>query len=261
MSFKIVSSGKADRTGDKERDDWGMKKKKAILIAAAVVGLSLLGSLGAGVYYGLQFMGPFRYLNVVAVKTKYPPSSHQGDIVFYGASNFRLWAEMDEDMLPYRVQNHGIGGAADKDLVAYSEELLFPYDPSIVFFQTGSNDYVQSTAPTDEQRIAEAMEYKAYMFDHFHERLPNAEFVVMGGLLLPGRSEYTDMTKEINRQLAKFCEERDYMTFVACEALTYDSETGSYYVDKFIEDQIHLTHEARLEWRDNYILPVLKDLQ
>ena len=33
----------------------------------------------------------------------------KGEIVFYGASNFTLWRTMDEDMLPYVVQNHGFG--------------------------------------------------------------------------------------------------------------------------------------------------------
>lgn len=58
--------------------------------------------------------------------------------------------------------------------------------------QTGSDDYVLSTAETDNEKIKECMDYKKYMFGLFHEKLPNVKFIVMSGLILPGRSEYTE---------------------------------------------------------------------
>ncbi len=76
----------------------------------------------------------------------------------------------------------------------------------MVFFQTGSNDYVQIEG-TDEVKIEQCMANKRDMFATFHEKLPSAKFVVMSGLLLPGRAEYLALTQEINKQLEAFCEE------------------------------------------------------
>lgn len=93
------------------------------------------------------------------------------------------------------------------------------------------------------------------MFDEFHRRLPNAKIIVMSGLLLPGRSEYTEITRIINDELEKYCRTKDYMYFVNAEDMTY--KDGEYRTDLFIKDGIHLNHAGQLKWRDEYIRPIL----
>ena len=145
-----------------------------------------------------------------------------------------------------------------KILVKYADRILFPYEPSVVVFQTGSNDYVCMPG-TDDEKVSACMAFKRQMFADFHARLPEARFVVMSGLLLPGRARYTGLTQEVNRQLEQLCEERaDYMTFVNAETMTFDGTT--YAENLFIRDGIHLNHEGQLCWRDGYILPALKKL-
>ena len=78
----------------------------------------------------------------------------------------------------------------------------------------------------------------------------------MSGLLLPGRAEYSEMTREINRQLKQLCEERDYMYFVDAEDLTFNND--KYRTELFIKDGIHLNHPGQLMWCENYIRPVLE---
>lgn len=91
-------------------------------------------------------------------------------------------------------------------------------------------------------------------------KLPNAKFVIMSGLLLPGRSQFTSMTREINKQLKDYCDNLDYLYFVDCEKFTYDNANNKYYEDKFVADKIHLTHEARVQWGNDYIKPMLAQL-
>ena len=222
------------------------------LALAALTGLLITGwQIGWGPFKGV-FKGYGDQVSEIA--EKYDANTRKGEIIFYGASNFRLWTEMENDLAPYPLQNHGFGGSTDKMLVEYADTLLYPYEPKIVFFQTGSNDYVVETG-SDAEKINKCMEYKTYMFDLFHEKLPEAEFVVMSGLLLPGRSEYTALTLEVNRRLAELCDDRDYMFFVDTESLTFDGE--NYRTELFIKDGIHLNHDGQLLWAENYILPQL----
>lgn len=233
------------------------KKKKAIIISSSMaVGLALIILLGlilTGLYVG---WGPFTYLQFdkqeKAIVNKYDVTTRQNEIVFYGASNFRFWTEMENDMAEYKVQNHGFGGSTDKDLVQRADTLLYPYKPQIVFFQTGSNDYV-SLEGADDEKITKCIEYKKQMFSTFHERLPNAYFVVMSGLLLPGRSQYTELTKKVNSELKALCESVDYMYFVDAESMTYNG--AEYRNDLFISDGIHLNHDGQLLWCNTYIKP------
>ena len=238
-----------------------MKKPlKIVIIAAAVL---VVASLTGLVITGLKIgWGPFAFLHtwdadVEKIQQTYPAEENQNSIIFYGASNFRMWTEMENDLPEYRVQNHGFGGCTDQDLLHYADRLLYPYHPAIVFFQTGSNDYV-SLKGTDEEKVAACMDYKKQMFAEIHDRLPDAKLVVMSGLLLPGRSEYRELTEEINRALETLCEETDYLWFVDASAMTWD---GQRYADAlFIKDGIHLNHEGQLLWMRDYIRPMIETL-
>lgn len=241
-----------------------MKKKKIIKITGITLGALFAVSLAGLAITGWQIgWGPFAFLfkgygsEVSAIEKKYDAKTRQGEIVFYGASNFRLWTEMENDLSDYTVQNHAFGGSTDKMLVEFADRILYPYAPDIVFFQTGSNDYV-SLSGTDEEKAASCMEYKRYMFDTFHEKLPDAKFVVMSGLLLPGRSQYTELTQEVNRQLKDLCDGRDYMFFVDASDLTFDG--SNYAEDLFQSDGIHLNHEGQLLWMEGYIKPMIEEL-
>ena len=102
------------------------------------------------------------------------------------------------------------------------------------------------------------MAYKRQMFETFHEALPEAKFVIMSGLLLPGRSQYTALTQTVNKELQALCEEQDYMYFADASDMTYDG--ASFAKELFVADGIHLNHDGQLKWRDEYILPRLQQL-
>ena len=232
----------------------------------AKICMLLLGCLLLSVLIGLVITGwkigwgPFTFLQFNeqedTIVEKYNPQNRKGEIVFYGASNFRLWTEMENDLSSYKVQNHGFGGSTDEDLMERADLLLYPYEPKIVFFQTGSNDFVKIKG-TDEEKAAACMENKMRMFTLFHEKLPDAHFVVMSGLLLPGRSQYTAAIRMVNDQLQKYCEEHsDYMTFVDAENLTFDG--NDYRTELFISDGIHLNREGQLSWCEKYIVPQIE---
>lgn len=232
-----------------------MKKRKKITLicvaAAAVIGATTIHGLYTA---GINFAGPLKDLGIKKITKSYDPAERSGEIIFYGASNFTRWKTMEEDIPEYKVQNHGFGGSDDQDLMDYAGELLYPYAPKIVVFQTGSNDYVHAEG-TDAEKIQFCMERKKQMFETFHEKLPDAQFIVLSGLLLPGRSEYLEMTQEVNRQLEELCAETDYLTYVDAEELTY--KDGVFDESLFVKDGIHLTDAARRIWAEKYILPAL----
>ena len=262
MKAPKTNTGKeppAEKTAQKKG---GGKKRLAVVIV--IVAAVIVIGVGIAVWYGVsEGEGPFYYLkswesDVSAIEEKYDPDeAKDGLIIFYGASNFARWTEMEEDLSDYNVQNHAFGGSSDSDLVEYADRLLFPYDPEIVFFQTGSNDYVGMSG-TDEEKAAACIEYKKEMFAAFHEELPDAQFVVMSGLLLPGRTEYYELTVMINEALEEYCCEVDYLHYVDATELTYSD--GVYDESLFVDDMIHLTHEARLIWMEEYIIPEIEAL-
>ena len=181
--------------------------------------------------------------------------SRKKEILFYGPSNFARWTRMDEDMKEYKVQNHAFGGCTDVELVGYAKKVLFPYEPAVIFFQTGSNDYVEQKG-TNEQKLENCMRYKKAMFEDFHRKLPETKMVAMSGLLLPGRSKYTAMTIELNKQLKTYAETTDFLSYVDADAMTYDG--SGYREDLFEKDKIHLNHKGQMTWYKGYIRPAIE---
>ena len=142
-------------------------------------------------------------------------------------------------------------------MLEYADTMLYPYAPKIIFLQTGSNDYVSMNG-RDEEKISACLEYKKTMYEEFHKNCPDAKIVVMSGLLLPGRSEYTELTIKVNDALEEYCEEVDYLYFVDADAMTYNDE--SYSNELFLDDGIHLNHDGQILWMNDYILPMLEKI-
>lgn len=235
---------------------------KIKIMLSLIVGIAILTVI-VWMYVGLTVeWGPFKFLAFnkrgKEILEGYDSETRKKEIVFYGASNFRLWKEMDEDMKPFIVQNHGFGGSTDKDLLERAERLLYPYNPAIVVFQTGSNDCSQLKG-TDDEIYNQIIERKLKMFETFHENLPDAKFVVISGILMPGRNEYDGIIKRVNQYLRELADQTDYLYFVDAEEMTLD-EKGNPIPEMFISDGIHLTHKSRIRWAEDYIKPVLEQV-
>ena len=216
-----------------------MKLWKKILIAiatlflVAVIGLLMLAGI-------VGYAGPFKGIATAKIGLTYH-NRPQGEIVFYGASNFTLWFNLEKDMQPLVVQNHGFGGSADSDLIEKADELLYPYKPSITVFQSGSNDFVMGLT------VEEICANKEKMYAAFREKLPDATFVVLSMLPLPGRSEYWEQSTEVNAYLQKLCDEYENMIFLDASAVMM-TESGGFRSEIFRSDGIHLNRDGQLIW-------------
>lgn len=240
-----------------------MKKNKILKVVLISLVSLILATLIVWIEVGIHIeWGPFRFLafdkREKTIVSTYNSQEMQHEIVFYGASNFRLWKEMEEDMAPFKVQNHGFGGSTDNDLMSRADTLLYPYNPSVVVFQTGSNDYAKLSG-TEDEIFEQVISTKIKMLETFHSKLPDAYFIVVSGILMPGRSQYDSIVKMVNSYMKDYCAKTDYIYYVDAQDMTVD-ENGNHITDMFIDDGIHLTHESRIKWANEYIKPILEQV-
>ena len=188
---------------------------------------------------------------VAAIEEKY--RDRTGEIIFYGPSNIQIWYSLEEDMLPYKAQNHGMGGCVDVEMIRYAERMLYNFEPRAVFFQTGSNDLANGFT------LEQILENKKKMYSLFLEKMPETKLVVMSGLPLPGRQEFWADTVKTNELLRKLCEETDRMYFMdATDAMLSaegpeDMKTttgdGRYFTPEYYRmDMIHLNKKGHDVW-------------
>ncbi|MBR3643175.1 MAG: carboxylesterase family protein, partial [Parasporobacterium sp.] len=183
------------------------------------------------------------------IEEQYPVN--EGDIIFYGPSNITFWYSLEQDMLPWHAQNHGMGGCIDEDMIEYAPRLLYPYKPAAVFFQTGSND-IASGIP-----LQTILENKKKMYGLFLENMPGTKLIVCSGLPLPGRTQFWDATVQTNELLKKMCEETGRMYFMdATDVMLTDegpeelrTSDGRYFNPALYRiDRIHLNKKGHDVW-------------
>ena len=188
---------------------------------------------------------------VAAIEKKY--EGRTGEIVFYGPSNIQMWYSLEEDMLPYRAQNHGMGGCVDVEMVRYAPRMLYPFKPAAVFFQTGSNDLASGFT------LEQILRNKKEMYTLFLENMPETKLVVMSGLPLPGRQEFWADTVKVNELLRALCAETDRMYFMDATDVMLSAEgpenmrtatgDGRYFTPAYYRmDQIHLNKRGHDVW-------------
>lgn len=188
-------------------------------------------------------------LCVSAIEKKY--EGRKGEIIFYGPSNIQMWYSLEQDMLPYRAQNHGMGGCVDEEMIQYAPRMLYEFQPKVVFLQTGSNDLASGLTP--EQIIRN----KKKMYNLFLDNMPETKIVVLSGLPLPNRQQYWKDTVKINEFLKRLCDEDKRMFFLdATDNMLCTQGTDSmktfderYFNPKYYRfDGIHLNKRGHDEW-------------
>lgn len=173
------------------------------------------------------------------------------EIIFYGPSNIQMWYSLEQDMMPYRAQNHGMGGCIDTEMMKYADRMLYAFEPKIVFFQTGSNDLANKIP------IEEILENKKKMYKEFLANMPDTQLIVMSGLPLPGRMQFWEDTEKINALLKQMCENTPRMQFMdATDCFMKDSGdenfrayNGKYFCPEYYRnDKIHLNKKGHSLW-------------
>lgn len=225
-------------------------------IIAALIALAVFAAVAAAAFLimlGSLSLGPWGRIAVMRVRKQYDANSRKHEVVFYGPSNFTFWKEMEEDLKPYKVQNHGIGGTTDTIMMKFAKDLVFDYEPKVVFFQTGSNDYSMGST------VDQVKENKKKMYSMFREQLPNTKLCVMAGLLVPARPQFWPYIKEVNEFLKDYCDQYENMIFVDGN-VPLILEDGTVREDVYRPDLLHLNHEGELLWAST-MLPVLEQIK
>ena len=188
-------------------------------------------------------------LCVAAIEKKY--AGRTGEIVFYGPSNIQMWYSLEQDMFPYRAQNHGMGGCVDQDMMQYAPRMLYAFRPQVVFFQTGSNDLAAGLA------LEQILQNKKEMYGLFLRKMPQARLVVLSGLPLPGRQQFWEDTVKINGLLKEMCAATKRLYFLdATDAMLCGEGPeemrafdGRYFCPEYYRfDGIHLNKKGHDVW-------------
>jgi len=216
-------------------------KKPAFLLFALMTSASLLA----------QQQAPFRDEMDVFKKADSlnPPPAHP--IVFTGSSSFRKWTGVREAFPGYPIINRGFGGSTFPDVVRYTEEVIFKYNPRQIVLYCGDNDLASNDSVTAQVVFGRFTE----LFHLIRSRLKNADILYVSIKPSPSREKLMPRMEAANRLISEFLRKQKHAAFVDVYHAMLTPE-GRPMEDIFEEDKLHMNTKGYAIWK-KIILPYL----
>lgn len=164
----------------------------------------------------------------------------QGEIIFYGGSNFVKWETLEKDMEGYTVQNKSFGGSNDPVRYHFIQELIYDSEPAVMVYMSSSNDW------TSGKSLEEVVAFKEQMFNEMGEKLPDTVFVILSATPNPLRyfGEYHEKMVGCDQWIKEYCEIHDNFEFLdVVPALSLDNGANPN-ATIWIEDSLHLNADG-----------------
>lgn len=172
-------------------------------------------------------------------------------ILFVGSSSIRMWktAEAFPEM---PVINRGFGGSHFSDLQYYYDELVLPYDPSVVVLYEGDNDV--ASGKSNDQVFEDYLEFT----DRLSSDFPDARLVFVPIKPSSSRWDKWPQMKEANQRIKEHMSENDQFYYVDLASPLLGSN-GTPDDSLFLNDLLHLNADGYAKW-NAAIRPTLEEL-
>lgn len=174
-----------------------------------------------------------------------------GGVLFLGSSSFRLWEGIEESFPGVPLINRGFGGSSLPDVIAYVEDIVFPYAPKQVVIYCGENDFASADSITPQIVFTRFTQ----LFGMIRNRLPGAHIAFVSIKPSPSRAHLMPKMVEANGLIRSFLEQQKQTAFVDVYALMLD-KNGKPMQDIFLADKLHMNSKGYEIWR-KALLPVI----
>ena len=165
-------------------------------------------------------------------------------ILFIGSSSFTMWKDVNEYFPGYKIINRGFGGSSLTDVIRYTDDILFPYQPKQVVIYCGENDLAFSDSVTS-QIVFQRFEK---LFGMIRNRLPHASVLYISIKPSPSRQNLLTKMREANQLIKDFLKKKKRTAFVDIYPDMINDE-GKPRPELFIQDQLHMNKEGYLIWQ------------
>lgn len=167
----------------------------------------------------------------------------QGGVLFLGSSSFRLWEGIEASFPGVSLINRGFGGSSLPDVIAYVDDIVFPYAPKQVIIYCGENDLASS----DTVSAATVFSRFQHLFQLIRARLPQTHIAFVSIKPSPSRAHLMPKMVEANHLIQSFLKGEDRTAFVDVYSLMLD-KGGAPIEDIFLGDRLHMNSKGYDIW-------------
>lgn len=179
-----------------------------------------------------------------------PPAKHQ--VLFVGSSSFRKWTDVQNYFPGYKIINRGFGGSSLPDVIRYTDDVIFPYQPKQIFIYCGDNDL----AASDTVTAATVFNRFQQLFNLIRKKLPNAYVAFVSIKPSPSRKKLMSKMESANALIKNFLSKKRNTGFVDVYHKMLNAD-GYPVSNIFLDDSLHMNAKGYVIWQ-KAIKPYLK---
>ena len=188
-------------------------------------------------------------VQVESITERSRSKSVEDPVIFIGSSSIRMWNTLEQDFPEFPVLNHGFGGSEYSDLIAFQEQLIEEFEPSMIVVYAGDNDIANGEEP-----VAIAEEAEAFV-DGLRRIANGAPVVVLSAKPSITRWNLKDNYIKLNGKLDTLMSTMDHAVYVDIWTPMLN-ENGEVNETLFIDDGLHMNEKGYEIWK-NALKPFL----
>ena len=171
----------------------------------------------------------------------FPPKNA---ILFIGSSTFTMWKKVQDDFTGYTIINRAFGGSSLPDLIRYTDDIIFPYQPKQIVIYCGDNDLAGSDTIT-AQIVFERFKNLFQLIRSGMEKVP---VVFVSIKPSPSRWHLKDKAIEANEMIRKYLKKKKRARFVSVWNAMLGPD-GKPLDTLFLKDKLHMNEGGYTIWQ------------
>lgn len=171
----------------------------------------------------------------------FPPKNA---ILFAGSSSFTKWTDVQKYFPSYPIINRGFGGSSLLDVIRYSEDVIFRYQPKQIVIYCGENDI----AAVDTITGKIVFERFKQLFTIIRNRFPKIKLVYISMKPSPARWQMKDRMISGNRLIKKYLNKQEHTKFISVWKKMLGAD-GKPMPDIFVADNLHMNAKGYAIWQ------------
>lgn len=165
-------------------------------------------------------------------------------ILLIGSSSFTLWKDVQSYFPTHTIVNRAFGGSTLLDVIRYTEDVVYPYQPKQILIYCGENDF----AANDSLNPAQVTQRFINLFELIRSKDKKVQITYVSMKPSPSRKHLMPKYMEANRRIKNFLKKKKRTAYVDVYTAMLQKD-GTPMTDIFLADNLHMNKKGYAIWQ------------
>ena len=167
----------------------------------------------------------------------------KNSILLIGSSSFTKWKDVQEYFPGFTIVNRGFGGSSLPDVIRYSDDIIFPYQPKQILIYCGENDLAASDTVTAKIVFDRFVQ----LFTIIRSKLPKVSIAYVSMKPSPSREHLLPKYIAGNLLIKNYLATKSKTAFIDVYSKMFTD--GKIMKGIFLSDRLHMNAKGYQIWQ------------